>query len=121
LVAHLESLQKPGLASCLERGRPVAMEEGCLVVEMSAAFDQKLCEGKAERESIVQALEAVGAGRIGVKFRLPADGRPADASADGKGPARITRQEVASVLNDPLIAQAMELFGGRLVNIEKEE
>jgi DNA polymerase-3 subunit gamma/tau len=124
LLERLEGLNKPGLSACLGRARPAGIEDGFLVIELATAFDLKLCEGKDERELIVRTLEAVGAGRTGVKFRQIGEGSGGAAAGEAeKKPAadRPSRQDVAAVLSDPLISQAMELFGGRLVNIEKEE
>ncbi len=54
--------------------------------------------------------------------------RPADASAPGRSPSpgtraagrkNVTSEDLASARSDPLVRAALELFDGKLINVQK--
>lgn len=116
---------RPAVAACLARGRPVLIEGDTLKLEFppDRQFDVNFCDEHAHRALIAESLSAAGAGRWTPAFRLGvADPNAAAPTASsGTNVPRVSRQDVAAVVSDPLISAAMEMFGARVVNIEKDE
>jgi DNA polymerase-3 subunit gamma/tau len=74
------------------------------------------CERDAQRQSLESALAEAAGQAIRVEFRVIDD----EPTAEAPRPVAPLRQQMAAVSEHPLVARANELFGARLVRVDRD-
>jgi hypothetical protein len=74
------------------------------------------CEREAQRQSLESALADAAGQPIRVEFRVIED----EPAAEAPRPVAPLRQQMAAVSEHPLVARANELFGARLVRVDRD-
>ena len=121
-IAHRVSARNLNLGVALGHATPAAIEEDTLVLRFAPHHDRakRLVEGHEQRriigETLAAATENIASIRTEMNGEIPEDA--ADEHAVGRSAAPSVRPEVEQLaLQDPHIAQVIEVFRGTIVDV----
>ncbi len=112
----------------LNHGRPVAIEDGILVLEFGAdqTHARSVVERPENRRRIEAALAQVTTNVRGFRTRVVQDAAsPSDRDTNGSAQQRlpfgghVTEAQAKAALADPHVARVVEVFRGRIVDIAR--